>query len=81
MNSNLSSPNTWLMALLLAALLFLPVRHLIWVLSVRRAEARQQSPTDEETRHRLKRRAGLTSALLCFVFSLMYTLSLAQGRS
>lgn len=81
MSPDLSSPNTWLMPLLLAALLFLPVRHLIWVLSVRRAEAKQQAPTDEETRHRLKRRAALTSALLCFVFSVMYALSLAQGRS
>ena len=81
MNPYLSSPTTWLWAVLLAALLFFPVRQLIWVLSVRRAEARQQGQTDEETRDRLKRRATVTSILLCLVFSVMYTLSMAPGRS
>ena len=66
-------------AALLAVALFFPVRHLIWVLYVRRAERRQ--PTDEPERARLKRRASATSALLCVVFALLYTLHLFSGRS
>ena len=62
--------------LLLAALLFLPVRQLIWVLTVRRAERRLGGPTDEGERLRLKRRAGVTAALLCLVFSALYVMSL-----
>ncbi|RMD63394.1 MAG: hypothetical protein D6826_05075 [Alphaproteobacteria bacterium] len=56
--------------LALAAALFLPVRQLIWVLSVRRAERDGQE--DEERRQRLKRRANVTAALLVFVFSFFY---------
>ncbi len=59
----------WALALALA--LFLPVRHLIWVIYVRRA-ARQAEP-DEAERARLRRRAGWTAALLCFVFSYLYS--------
>lgn len=60
-------------AVALAVLLFWPVRKLIWVMSVRRAEAKQNGPTDEAMRGRLKTRAGWTAALLCFVFAYMYT--------
>ncbi len=62
----------WAFALALA--LFFPVRQLIWVIYVRRAT--RQGEVDEEQRARLKRRAGITSALLCFVFAFVYTMHL-----
>lgn len=58
-----------LWALALAAALFAPVRRLIWVLYVRRAEG-ETAP--EEERLALRRRAGATALLLCFVFSYFY---------
>ena len=64
----------WMAALALA--LFYPVRQLIWVMLVRRA-AKDTEP-DETERIRLKRRAGFTSALLCFVFAFIYTSQLFQ---
>ncbi len=63
----------WLWSAALAVALFFPVRHLIWVLAVRR-EQRQtggQIP-DENVRRHLKSRAGVTSALLCLIFSAVY---------
>lgn len=60
-----------LWALSLAAALFLPVRRLIWVLFVRRAE-NDGERTSEEGRIALKKRAGVTALLLCFVFSYFY---------
>ncbi len=74
--------NRWLWSVALAAALFFPVRQLIWVLAVRR-EQRQtggQVP-DENVRRRLKGRAGVTSALLCLVFSAVYGgIMLGAGR-
>ena len=64
----------WMAALALA--LFFPVRQLIWVLFVRRAS--KEGEVDEAERQRLKRRAGFTSALLCFVFAFLYTHQLFQ---
>jgi hypothetical protein len=61
----------WLWALVLGLALFLPVRRLIWVLMVRRAE--RQGAADEGERDRLKRRADVTAGLLCFVFAVIYT--------
>ncbi|NNG03037.1 MAG: hypothetical protein HKM95_02925 [Inquilinus sp.] len=58
----------WVLALTIA--LFLPVRKLIWILQVRRAE--RTAPIEEPERERLRRRAGFTAALLCFVFSALY---------
>jgi HEAT repeat protein len=59
--------------LILAAALWWPVRNLIWVLSVRRAQAKAQGELpDEATREALKRRAAFTSALLCFLFAYLY---------
>lgn len=68
----------WLWGLVLAAALWIPVRQLIWVLMVRRAETK--SPTDDEERSRLRRRAGFSAALLCFVFSMLYAFSLMPLR-
>ena len=59
----------WTTALVVA--LFFPVRRFIWVMSVRRAE--RDGTQDEERRQKLKRRAGVTAALLCFVFAFFYT--------
>ena len=59
----------WTAVLVVA--LFFPVRRLIWTMSVRRAE--RDGAQDEERRLRLKRRAGVTAVLLCFVFAYLYT--------
>jgi hypothetical protein len=71
--------STTIWALVLAVALFFPVRQLIWVLSVRRAEKRDGS-SDEARRRALKRRATVTAALLCFIFSYFYTVSLMPAR-
>lgn len=57
-------------AVLLAVALFFPVRQLIWVLSVRRAE--RDGHEDDTRRESLKRRAGVTAALLCFIVAFLY---------
>ena len=64
----------WLWTLVLAVLLYFPVRRLIWVLYVRRAE--RDGNEDGTRRAALKRRAGFTAALLCFVFSYFYVSSM-----
>ena len=61
-----------LWALVLALALFLPVRRLIFALTARRAAAKGHPP-DEAEQKRLLRRAGVTAALLCFVFSMLYS--------
>lgn len=67
-----------LWALALGAALFLPVRQLIWVLYVRRAE-QDGAETSGEERLALRRRAGVTAALLSFVFSYFYAAHLFRG--
>ncbi|TVR83784.1 MAG: hypothetical protein EA405_03745 [Rhodospirillales bacterium] len=63
----------WLWTVVLALALFLPVRQLIWTLSVRREQRQLKGELpDPDRRAALKRRAGVTSALLCFVFSVLY---------
>ncbi|NQV45166.1 MAG: hypothetical protein HQ501_09700 [Rhodospirillales bacterium] len=65
----------WTLALTIA--LFFPVRRLIWVMTVRRAIRKGGEDKVNETEQvRLKRRAGITSALLCFLFSLFYVSTL-----
>ena len=59
----------WIM--LLSAVLFFPVRKLIWVLYVRKKQKTQQSVSEEEKKS-LKRRATFTAILLCIVFSYIY---------
>ena len=51
----------------LGAALFYPVRQLIWVLSVRRVQRQTGEFPGEEARASMKRRAGVTSVLLCLV--------------
>ncbi len=63
----------YLWTLVLTAALFFPVRHLIWVMQVRRAMRKGgEENVDEAEQQRLKRRAGITAVLLCFLFSLFY---------
>ena len=62
----------------MAAALYLPVRRLIWVFYVRRAEKDGEERSDEE-RLSLKKRAGMTALLLCFVFSYFYVAHLFRG--
>ncbi len=69
-----SADYVWLWTLAMTLALFVPVRHLIWVLQVRRAE--REHDIDDERRAKLKRRAALTSALLSFVFSFLYMTNL-----
>ncbi len=58
--------------MILAVALFFPIRKIIWVMSVRRAQ-RKGEAGDEEVQQRLFRRATVTAALLSFVFALLYT--------
>ncbi len=59
----------WVTILTIA--LFFPVRQLIWVLYVRKKQKAQKLVSDEEKKS-LKKRAALTSILLCLVFSYLY---------
>ncbi|WP_282606465.1 hypothetical protein [Pelagibius sp. Alg239-R121] len=68
----------YLWALALMLLLFLPVRQLLHVLYVRRAQ--RVSDLDETETRRLRRRANVTAALLCFVFAVLYSHHLFQGQ-
>ena len=56
---------------LLSIVLFLPVRQLIWVLYVRKKQKIEKSVTEEDKK-KLKKRASITSILLCIVFSYIY---------
>ena len=63
----------YLWVVVLAAALFFPVRQMIWVLTVRRAIRKGgEENVDAAERERLKRRASVTSALLCILFSAVY---------
>ena len=57
--------------ILLSAVLFFPVRKLIWVLYVRKKQKTQTSVSDEE-KSILKKRATFTAILLCVVFRYVY---------
>ena len=68
-----ASESRYLWGALLMAALFFPVRQLIWVLTVRRAIRKGgEAKVDAAEHARLKKRAGMTSALLCFLFALAY---------
>ena len=57
--------------IVLSTALFFPVRQLIWVLYVRKKQKSQKTVLDDEKKD-LKKRATLTSVLLCIVFSYIY---------
>ena len=56
---------------LLSTALFFPVRQLIWVLYVRKKQKIEKLVTEEDKK-KLKKRASITSILLCIVFSYVY---------
>ena len=57
--------------ILLATVLFFPVRQLIWTLYVRKKQKAEKIVSEEEKK-KLKKRATFTSVLLCIVFSYIY---------
>jgi hypothetical protein len=65
-------PAQWLWTAGLGIALFFPVRQLIWVMSVRRTERKSGRQTDEAQRAVLKKKATMTSVLLCFLFAVLY---------
>jgi len=74
MESLFSAEYRYVWMIILAILLFFPVRQLMWVMSVRRAMRKGgEDKVDEAEQDRLKKRAGFTAALLCFLFALFYT--------
>ena len=58
----------------LAALLFLPVNRLIWVMSVRRLERRQKRRLEEAEREAQLRRARVLAVIVVLAFSLLFNL-------
>lgn len=80
MEALFTSEYSTLWAVLLAAALFIPVRQLIWVMTVRRARRKGgEEKMDAAEMGRLKKRAGFTSALLCLLFSFAYVNVLFKG--
>lgn len=73
MEAIFSPDYAYLWAVALGIALFFPVRNFIHVLYVRRAMRKLQSELPPEETARLKRRAGVTSGLLCFIFAVVYT--------
>mgnify|MGYP006113391101 FL=1 len=57
--------------ILLSAVLFYPIRQLIWVLYVRKKQKMQKSVSEEEKKV-LKKRANFTSIFLSIIFSYIY---------
>ncbi len=72
METVISPEYRWLWSAALGVALFYPVRQLIWVMAVRRQQRLQGQLPDEAARQALKRRATVTSALLCLVFAAVY---------
>jgi hypothetical protein len=57
--------------LILGMALFFPIRHLIWILYVRRKQKKQKLVSEEEINN-LKKKATFTSIFLSLVFSYVY---------
>jgi len=73
MESLFSVEYKWLWIAAMTVALFPFVRKVIWVMSVRsHIRKAGEEKVDDAEQERLKRRAGITSALLCFLFSLGY---------
>ena len=64
--------------LLLAALLFVPVRRIVWVLSVRRLQHRLGRELDAAGLSGQRVRAGLIAAVLSLGFSWLFHVSVIQ---
>ena len=70
----------WLWAIVLATALFFPARRLIWMMSVNRQARKTGADVDDAERQRLRRRAGVTAALVCYLFAFLYAYTLFDGR-
>lgn len=81
MEGIISPEYRWLWSAALGAALFFPVRQLIWVMAVRRAQRRLGQFPDEHVRAGLKSRASVTAGLLCLVFAAVYGGVLFSGQS
>ncbi len=75
-----SSQYQWLWTLVMGAVLFYPARQMIWVLMIRRHQGKEGSPPGKDDSLRFKKRAAVTSALLCFVFSVIYVNFMFRGE-
>ncbi len=73
MNVIFSPDFAYIWAVVLGIALFFPVRNLIYVLYVRRAMRELKTEPPQEEMVRLRRRAGVTAGLLCFIFAALYT--------
>jgi hypothetical protein len=62
----------WISVALLAALLFVPVSRLVWVLSVRRLERRLGQALSDQQRLGQRNRARVLAAIVCVVFSALF---------
>jgi hypothetical protein len=62
----------WLSVGVLAALLFLPVTKLVWLLSVRRLERKRGVALSDRERAGQLNRARFLAVLLCVVFSALF---------
>ena len=72
------TPQGWIFlayVVVLAAMLFIPVSRLIWVLSVRRLERRLDRPLDDGEREGQRRRARVLTAFVVLLFSLLFNIS------
>ena len=60
---------------LLATLLFFPVTHLIWVLSVRRLERKLKRTLSDVERQAQKQRARFIAVFAVIIFSFLFNIS------
>jgi len=65
----------WFWVLLLAALLFLPVSNLIYVVSVRRRQRKLQAELGSGELAAQKQRARFVAVLVCFLFSFFFNVA------
>jgi hypothetical protein len=80
MEGMISPEYRWLWSAALGAALFYPVRQMIWVMAVRREQRRSGQLPEQDVRESLKRRATMTSVLLCLVFAAVYGGVVFGGR-
>jgi dolichol kinase len=62
----------WLSVAVLAALLYLPVSQLVWVLSVRRLERKLGQALSDRERAGQRNRARFLAVILCVIFSALF---------
>lgn len=67
--------------IVLAGLLFFPVSRLIWVLSVRRLERREERRLNADEQAGQRRRARLLALICVIIFSLLFNLATLGGPS